>query len=138
MSDGFTLRSNEGARLELRGDPRGSRGGSSFTAALVSDQISARVRVYDQFPYKWTGYFRELATNWKGWLGARAMESLEGNIALVATSNSVGQVVLQVVLRDGDGESDWRAERLFQVDAGQLDSVARSAEDYFGTYDDYV
>ena len=111
--------------------PKGASGhdGCHFTASLISTPLSASVRVYDLEPAYWSGYFATLARNWRGWEGSKERESLEGHLRIVATTDSLGHISLRVYLRDVD--SDWRAEDVIVVEAGQLDSIAANAKNYF-------
>ena len=114
--------------------PRGLTGydGCSFDVSLVSTSLSASVRVYDIQPQNWSAFFLGLAQNWKGWIGVKQLESLEGHLSVSATADSLGHISLRVKLRDVISACDWRAECTLVAEAGQLDKLAKSAKQFFG------
>jgi len=133
----FEIRSadDDGKLLLVGSVPRGLTGydGCHFDASLVSIPLSASVRVYDIQPQNWSAFFQDLAANWKGWSGEKRMESLEGHLAVSATSDSLGHVSLRVRLRDIiPGTADWCAEGTLVVEAGQLQRLADDARKFFG------
>lgn len=136
MRDRFVLTSvHGGTTLEFRGViPRGLEGydGTTYVAALVGRPLSAAVEVYDIQPHRWTLFFKDLAASWKGWIGAKTHESLEGHLRVSCTTDSLGHIALRVHLRGDMQGSDWRAEDSIHLEAGQLDAIAAEAEDYFG------
>lgn len=136
MKDRFTLTSvHGGTALEFRGTiPRGLEGydGTTFVAALVGQPLSAVVEVYDIQPHRWSMFFRDLAKHWKGWKGAKTHESLEGHLRLSCTTDRLGHVSARVCLRGEVQGPDWRAEHTIYLEAGQLEAIARAAEEYFG------
>lgn len=126
---------NDGKLLFIGAVPRGLTGydGCHFDVSLVSTPLSASVRVYDIQPQNWSAFFSDLAANWKGWPSAKQLESLEGHLAVSATSDSLGHISLRVKLRDIiPGAPDWRAEGTLVVEAGQLDRLANEAKKFFG------
>jgi Family of unknown function (DUF6228) len=126
---------NDGKLFVVGAIPRGLTGydGCHFDASLVSTALSASVRVYDIQPQNWTAFFNDLAEDWKGWSGEKRMESLEGHLAVSATSDSLGHISLRVKLRDIiPGTADWRAEGTLIVEAGQLERLASDAKRFFG------
>jgi hypothetical protein len=136
VSDSFILVSvDRGTRLELRGPiPRGLEGydGTTYVAALIGHPLSATVEVYDIQPHHWSRLFRDLAENWRGWEGAKGHESLEGHLRLTCTADGLGHITVRVYLRGDMMGSDWRAEDSIYLEAGQLDTIASAAEEYFG------
>jgi hypothetical protein len=124
-----------GSALEFRGViPRGLEGyhGATYVAAVVGPTLSAAVDVYDIQPHRWALFFKDLATNWRGWEGAKTHESLEGHIRISCTADRLGHVTVRVYLRGDMQGSDWRAEDSIHLEAGQLDNLAAAARDYFG------
>jgi Family of unknown function (DUF6228) len=70
--------------------------------------------------------------HWKGWLGAKTHESLEGHLQISCTTDRLGHIRMRVYLRGDMQGSDWRAEDTIYLEAGQLDLIARAAKEYFG------
>lgn len=126
---------NDGKLLVVGAVPRGLTGydGCHFDVSLVATALSASVRVYDIQPQNWSSFFEDLAANWKGWFGEKKMQSLEGHLAVSASSDSLGHISLRVKLRDIiPGTPDWRAEGTLVVEAGQLEKLASHAKRFFG------
>ena len=124
-----------GARLEFRGAiPRGCErcDGVTYSVALVGDPLSAVAVACDIQPQRWTAFFRELAQNCRGWPGVKTEESLEGEVLVACTSDQFGIITLRVQLRGERAGAFWRADDSVFLLAGQLDAIARAAEEYFG------
>ena len=136
MGERFAVESVHGRReLQFIGSiPRGLTGydGCTFTAKLVGPDVGAAVEVYDIQPQQWSELFRGLAKDWRGWSGEKAHESLEGHLRLACTADRTGHVTIRVRLRSMAIEDDWRAEADLHLEAGQLQSLADSATEYFG------
>ena len=136
MPQAFEVRSTDNdGKLRFNGVvPRGLTGydGCSFDVSFVSTPLSASVRVYDIQPQGWSEFFADLAASWKGWVGAKERESLEGHLKVIATADSLGHISLRVKLRDVIPSADWRAEGILVVEAGQLDAIATQAKAFFG------
>jgi hypothetical protein len=134
--DSFEIKSTDGdGALIFWGEiPRGLTGyeGCDFNVSLVSNPLSATLRVYDIQPQTWSEFFADIAQNWRGWEGKKEKESLEHHLRVVATSDSLGHISLRVYLRDVFSGSDWRAEDVISMEAGQLEAVAAQAKRYFG------
>ena len=77
-------------------------------------------------------FFQSLATSWRGWSGAQNWESLERQLVLSATHDSLGHVSLRVRLHESPGISDWIVEGTLELEAGQLEAIARDANDALG------
>jgi len=125
---------NSSATLEFEGDiPRGLTGydGCTFVARIVSTPLNAAVNVYDIRPDGWAAFFADIASNWRGWDGAKAHESLEGHLKLVATSDASGHIRLNITLRGVEIGDEWRAETSINFEAGQLDHLAGKVEKFF-------
>src|SRR5215467_15086934 len=116
MIPSFEIHSTDNdGKLRFEGSvPRDLSGydGCEYDVALTSAVLSATVKAYDIQPTRWSGFFAELAENWKGWTGEKTMESLEHHLKLTATADSLGHVSLVVQLRDVLPGSDWRAQGL--------------------------
>ena len=114
--------------------PRGLTGyeGCQFLVRFSSNPVTATVLVYDVRPCKWGDFFRDMARDWKGWVGVKDQGSLEGHVSLEATSDSSGHIRLAVRLRGAEVRSSWFAESSIVLEAGQLESLASRARAYFG------
>ena len=122
-----------GTRLEIRESSlSGASQDQSFVAALTAGPVIAAIDVYEYSPKSWTAYFRDLAENWRGWSGARVRESIEGQLRLSSTCDRTGHIACRVLLQNQVEGADWRVEVPILLEAGQLQSIARAAEQFFG------
>jgi hypothetical protein len=105
------------------------RGGSEhFRVTIRSRNLLASSQVYAFDPYN-DGlrlFFEDLAANWKGWSGEKKWSSLEGELSLVCTSDSLGHIEIEATLKD-----IWSVRNSFYVDAGQLQSIAIDVGKFF-------
>jgi hypothetical protein len=72
-------------------------------------------------------YFRDLAANWKGWIGEKRWADDQGTAELVASHDGLGSISLRVrlVVLGGDrDEGAWVATATVIVDAGALEEAA--------------
>jgi hypothetical protein len=123
------LCSNTGSTLIFRGEvPTQHSGfkGDKFGIAIKSNHLSANVDVYDINHESWPKFFVDLACHWRGWIGEKSHGSLEGDLEISATSDSLGHITLRVTLRS----YDWKAIETFYVEAGQLETIAKKAAHY--------
>lgn len=132
----FTLSdvNSEGA-LQLRGDiPRGREecDAFEFEASFCSRWLTATIGVYDVQPQRWATYFADLASNWRGWSGSKICESLEGDLKLEATSDSVGHIRIDVSFQSVHVGPPWSAHCCLFLEAGQLEATANRAKYFFG------
>jgi hypothetical protein len=136
VSERFQINSvHGGARLEFVGSiPRGLTGydGTTFVVRYTSDYLSAVVEVYDIQPHRWSAFFKDIAEHWQGWDGVKEHESLEYNLKLSCTSDSTGHIEMRCILRGDFGGADWGMEDGLSLEAGQLDALAKQAQEYFG------
>ena len=128
----FAIKSVSGG-VELVLGPVCDDEGYYYTVQLISPVVSGRCDVYDHHSSKLAAYFGELAVLWwHGWEGEKAYESLEGQLRLSATRDSVGHVYLGVALRDGMGGAEYTAGAKLVIDAGQLDGIAEGVKEALG------
>jgi hypothetical protein len=126
---------NSNASLRFEGEiPRGLTGydGFHFVISLSAMPLSANVSAYDIQPNRWSNFFADLATNWRGWTGVKDRQSLEGHLRLEATADLSGHIRLRIRLRGMEVGSNWLAEISIALEAGQLEDLANRARAYFG------
>ena len=103
---------------------------------IISLCLRAKVRIYN-FVYAQgkgglTELFAELAANWKGWVGAKSWESVEGDFKLSCTCDSLGHVFVKVTLGSNFGSpSEWHVESGLILEAGQLDAIVQDVKLFF-------
>jgi len=74
-------------------------------------------------------FFGGIATNWKGWKGAREWSALEGEMNLKAHSDRTGHVYLSVEIQDG-APPRWQLNATLVLEAGQLDRLATDGREF--------
>ena len=132
MLDEFVIKSVNDATALRFCDMRRGTDHAYFTVNLAGPPVHAGVEVYELSVHQWSAFFADLAANWRGWVGTKTAESLEGHLHVAATSDRAGHVRLRVRLRDLLVENDWLAEVNIHLEAGQLDQIASAAAGYFG------
>jgi uncharacterized protein (DUF2249 family) len=75
--------------------------------------------------------FAQMAANWKGWQGAFAWESLEGELSLRCSQDRAGHVLIRVELRSGGTAGDWMVQATVMTEAGQLEALAEGVQRFF-------
>ena len=128
----FELRCEDGVgALTLRWVARtpDAEGWRFYTAAL-GGPVVAEAAVPNLNP-PWPAFFSELARNWRGWNGELAAESIEGQLRICATCDSLGHVTFVVELEPVRQPSAWRAVAELSVVAGSLERLAKDAQRFF-------
>jgi hypothetical protein len=107
---------------------RRTDGSEYFRVAIRSSNLSASAQVYAWEPRAdgLEQFFEDLAANWRGWDGEKKWTSLEGELSLVCTSDSLGHIAIEVTLYDG-----WSVRDVFYVDAGQLEQIVSDIKKFF-------
>ncbi len=107
-----------------------------FKVKVIEQDLYAVVRVYASLESvdepSPTTLFALMASQWRGWQGEMAWGSLEEELSLRCSFHKSGQVPIQVRIRSGSSKGDWSVEALIQTEAGQLETIARQASDFFG------
>jgi hypothetical protein len=90
--------------------------------------LRAEVRVYAYRADGLPDLFEAMASDWRGWSGAKCWESLEGELKLTATHDGLGHIALDVVL--GPLYEEWKAQGTLVLEAGSLDAPASHLRDF--------
>lgn len=107
-----------------------SAGRRYFIATLEDVSLLASTPIYAGQAETLAALFAEMATQWRGWAGEKRAGTLEDDLELVCTSDSLGHVFVTVRLiswRDG-----WQVQARLQLEAGQLDRLAREFRAFWG------
>jgi hypothetical protein len=122
------LRSNDGGSLTIDAesprDPWHWRvivESAGLTAAADIDPDLMRYGMIDRLD----AYFAALASDWRGWSGARDRGQLP--FVLSAKHDGLGHVAVRADLAYGSSPDGWHASATIKLDAGQLDDAARQA-----------
>lgn len=104
-----------------------------FWVRVTDHNLSAAAQVYAGYaPSHPAPLFADMARQWAGWSGELVWESLEGELAIRCSRDRVGHIFIRVELRSGPMPDDWRVVVTVLAEAGQLESIARHAELFFG------
>jgi hypothetical protein len=99
-----------------------------YLASFAGPVVSAHVQVYEMELVTLVRYFQNLASSWSGWQESKIYESLERQLVLAATCDKLGHISLRVMLRENPGGANWIAGGTLQLEAGQLEALATTAE----------
>jgi hypothetical protein len=111
--------------------------GSYFTASLISPAVCAEVRVYAATDLEvntvaaLVGLFKTMSEGWKGWQGKLTWASLEGELEIVATADSLGHVNLRLMFREHDGPMPWFANIDFTLESMQVEKAYKRLAQVF-------
>ncbi len=117
------------AALEI-GNPDVSLGYPRVPIRLVAPSIDAAA--FMEFE-PWSGgiarltaYFVDLAAHWSGWEGAKDLMDDSGTVAISATHDGKGMVVLKTSVRNyaHEGAGVWLATAFVPVEPGALSRIA--------------
>ncbi len=77
--------------------------------------------------------FRSMAGEWRGWPGVKCWKSVEGELSLTASHDSIGHITLWVTLGTVDYEDDepWKIETALMLEPGMLDGLAQDSDARF-------
>lgn len=105
----------------------------SFWVRVMDRNLSAEGQVYAGYaPSHPAPFFADMAHQWAGWSGELVWESLEGELRIRCSRDRVGHIFICVELGSGPMPDDWRVVATVLTEAGQLASIARRAELFFG------
>ena len=129
MEHSTTIKSaHDGMTLEFS-----DRVGGYYRVSLSGSGFHGTCQVYAYEPG--TGpdkFFRDLATNWRGWQGKKEWLSLEGELRFSATCDSTGHTSLSVRLHSGPYPFDWSLSGVLLLEAGGLEGIVAEVEKFFG------
>jgi hypothetical protein len=102
-----------------------------FSVELFDPTLRANARVYAYASASLPELFDEMAAQWRGWSEAKRWKSLEGELELSFTVDRMGHVAVSVRLAESLYPDSWRVQATALVEAGQLESLAKSVRNFF-------
>lgn len=107
-------------------------GGYDLTVAFRSPDLSVTREIYTspEFPGP-LSLFAALAAETRPWVGSHEWESLEGELKLRVTCDSVGHVLFKIEIGKQSGPAPWAVNTRLLMELGQLPAVGRAAEAFF-------
>jgi len=109
--------------------------GDYFKVSLRSSSHSAVREVYAYTdPEGIASLFQEAASEWRGWNGTKSWESLEGEFKIELTADKKGHITINIGINHDCGNPEpWRLESCIMIEAGQLETIAKRASQFFGS-----
>lgn len=105
-----------------------------FTVFYKSHAVKAKKRVWGYTDCQFlVDLFSFIAKEWKGWQGVQEWSSIEGELAISATSDSLGHVTLNIKISEFDGPEVWNLDVSMSLDASQTESIAKSVGAFFAS-----
>jgi hypothetical protein len=129
MSKVIIKSANTGAKLEFS-EVRHEYCTVTFSSASLN--ASHRVWFYTGDRERLVSLFTEMAEHWSGWEGAKIWAAIEADLSLSCTSDSLGHITLAVELVERDAPEAWSAQFQVEIEAGQLEQIAREMKAWLG------
>lgn len=139
MPDTLEIKSADGINaLEIAGwetDAPSSRF-DYLDVTLTAASLRASTQVYNCHYVDGMGsllsFLQDMAKNWRGWQGEKRWESLEGDLKMIGTSETLGHINIVVELRSGLGDPfAWDVRCNLVLESWQLDVLAGQAKKFF-------
>ena len=129
MSD-FALPSVDGG-YSLTLSPRAVR---AYRAIVEGPDVNATATIYDVTgeAVAFAEFWRDLASSWRGWPGAKCWSSIEGDLELKARSDGRGHVSIECTVSCG-APHRWRLTVGLLAEAGALEELASRAAAFSST-----
>jgi hypothetical protein len=133
MTTEFIIKTPSGPilKFEKHSDHMNDEGWGDFVVTLHNAPVNGSITLSDLEPNRWADFFEDLSMNWRGWKGIKKVESIEGDLILQASSDSLGHISIRTELRADQGGSDWLVAGTLVLEAGALDTIAKSAKKFF-------
>ncbi len=102
-----------------------------FVATIENTGLRASSRVYAYMSEALVKLFDNMAVNWKGWVGEKRAETIEGDLIFSCTSDHLGHAFVNISL--SSLKHNWTVRAVIRLDAGQLEEIARGLRRFLGT-----
>ena len=100
----------------------------SFLIEVKAYDVRAEARASTFMAEDLGKFFQSMADDWRGWKGPRSWGTLENEFELTATSDRLGHVRLEFVLRKPHTGFQWELRGALELEAGQLDRIAQDVQ----------
>jgi len=77
-------------------------------------------------------FFEKLSNSWQHWNAVDDWGAIEGEYDLSVKADKLGHIFITACLYSPGLESEWKAEVTVIVEAGQLNTLASKAKQFFG------
>ena len=130
----FVVTSEREAKLRFH-SRRYQRQGSlvSYDVTLEGHRFSATARVGNsELGTSPVVLFNEMVAEPSGWEGEKSWAALDGEMSMVAITDSLGHVNLEVNLDPRDGPPEWYVRLTMVLEVRSLEQLAAEAGAFFG------
>jgi Family of unknown function (DUF6228) len=93
-------------------------------------RVRKRIYLYKDGP-RLCNFFRDMASQWRGWEGEKDIESVEGDLRLEAKSDGKGHIELRAIIKNDYPGDKWFVSIPIWLEAGSLDDIAIKTNKYF-------
>ncbi len=110
--------------------------GDYFHAELSNPEFHGATRIwgYKDYSLHLAELFESMAMNWQGWKDKQEWSSIEGDLHVTCTSDSVGHVFMTVELNNQLSANPFFLKTTLVLEAGQLELLAKEAGRFFGKF----
>jgi hypothetical protein len=131
MSKVTIASANTGTKLEFS-----EVGNEYFTVEFSSPSLTVlhRVWMYAGDGERLASLFEEMVENWTGWEGIKIWNAAEGDFSLSCTGDQLGHITLKVKLVGRNSPQLWSVEFDMEIEAGQLERIAKETKLLFREY----
>jgi len=103
-----------------------------FTVMYANPSVKLKKRVWGYTDCNLLiDLFMSIASEWRGWKGIKQWASIEGDFSISATCDSLGHVMLNIILVEFDGPEPWMSEVQLGLEPSQTDDIAKSIKVFF-------
>jgi len=103
----------------------------AMDVAVVGPVVSARKATSTYHVGSPALFFERMAATWRGWEGELRWATLEDDFRLIATTNKLGHVELQVQMKADSYPPEWEVRIRLSLEAGSLDDLFKRVEAVF-------
>jgi len=135
MSREVVIRSSrDGVTLTLSNfvPENGSPTSESFLVEVRGYDIRSEARASSFMAPDLGEFFASMASEWRGWTGEKTWATLDRELELTATADSLGHIRLAFFLRPADTGFNWELRGALELGAGQLEAIAHDVKAAFG------
>jgi hypothetical protein len=111
--------------------------GDYFDFEVRTPTLTAKKNVYAYNPTHYgqiSDFFELLASFRTPWGDEKKWESLEGELAILATCNDLGHVTLKILLSNQQEADHWSVDTVVPFGFGSMPEFAKKASHFFSTY----
>ncbi len=103
----------------------------NYLLSIAGNGVNADIRVENP-PYGHSPYIllKQMSKEWNGWKDPKEWGAMEGEFCINATYKVTGHIMLSFEINDVS--NGWDVIANIDVEAGQLESLACEAKEFFG------